>query len=337
MGDGGRAPVVGALLRRAGGLRHRRQGAGPDARRGMGPVQPPPRRGAPAVPAAPPPGDRPDRAGQSRVGGRPPGRPRGGTRQRQGLAGLAEGTGQVPEGRGLVPRGVRPHHRPDPAAQRRERPLQAADADRRRERRDDRPGRRGASLPGQPPGLLGKARRVRLAGLGVPQRRPARGQQRGRRVPGHLRHGPDDPDHVAGGRAPGRAGRPVPPRIRQGGARRQRRADRGEQPGRRAQHRLRRVRPGVLLLRHRELDRRRASDRLASMGVVRLSGRPGRRAGGGLAGRFDRLAASAPVAGAAKPRLGLPGAGVVAGDGAAGGRHGRQEPVLPRLLPRAPA
>ena len=42
-----------------------------------------------------------------------------------------------------------------------------------------------------------QARRLPLPLVGVPQRRAARGQQRGRRLPGDLRHRRDDADHVA--------------------------------------------------------------------------------------------------------------------------------------------
>jgi hypothetical protein len=57
-----------------------------------------------------------------------------------------------------------------------------------------------------------------LALVGVPDRRPARGEQRGRRLPGHLRHGRDDAADVAGRRALRRAGRALPARVRQGRA-----------------------------------------------------------------------------------------------------------------------
>ena len=122
------------------------------------------------------------------------------------------------------------------------------------------PGRHRARLPGQPA-------RPRAASCGVYlsrwreflTRRAARGQQRGRRLPGHLRHGGHDADHVPAGGALRRAGRALPARVRQGRAAGQRRAHLHQQPGRRAQHRVRRLRPGLLLLHRRRRHRRSSS------------------------------------------------------------------------------
>ena len=79
-------------------------------------------------------------------------------------------------------------------------------------------------------------------GLGVRRRRSPRGEHRGRRVPGHLRHGHDGDDHERAGDAARRAGRLLPSRVREAGAVRERGAHRRQQPGRRAVDRLRRVR-----------------------------------------------------------------------------------------------
>ena len=94
----------------------------------------------------------------------------------------------------------------------------------------------------------GRAAALRRPALGVPRRRPARGEHRGRHLPGDLRHRDDGaPDEPRRG-AVRRARRALPARVRQAGAAGPHRAHRGQQPGRRALDRLRRLRPRLLRL-----------------------------------------------------------------------------------------
>ena len=89
---------------------------------------------------------------------------------------------------------------------------------------------------------------VHGASVGIPQRRPARGQYRGRHLPGHLRHHLHGVRHVHHGDPLRHPRRHLPARIRPAGAGAQDYPHLGLQPGRRALHRLRRVRPGLFRL-----------------------------------------------------------------------------------------
>ena len=96
------------------------------------------------------------------------------------------------------------------------------------------------------PNALGALDKLRLyvsRVLGVPLRRPARVEHRGRHLPGHLRHRDDGLPDVLRRGAVRRAGGALPARVRQAGAARAHGAHRGQQPGRRALDRLRRLRP----------------------------------------------------------------------------------------------
>ena len=104
------------------------------------------------------------------------------------------------------------------------------------------------AYPAQPASASAASSASTSRALGVPRRRAARGEHRGRRLPGDLRHGDDGHADERRRRAVRRARRALPARVREAGAARQRRAHRGEQPRRRALDRLRRLRPRLLRL-----------------------------------------------------------------------------------------
>ena len=127
-------------------------------------------------------------------------------------------------------------------------------------RRWDREGaagdRRVPRLSGQPAVATASAPRIYASRLWeFLCGRSARIEHRGRHLPGDLRHDHDgDADeHVR--RPVRRAGGALPARIRPAGILRPRGADRRQQPGRRAIHRLRRVRARFLRLHRRRCDR----------------------------------------------------------------------------------
>lgn len=116
-------------------------------------------------------------------------------------------------------------------------------------RERNHPWQAGACLPAQRHGPGHQDDGVLQEALGVPQRRSARGQYRGRYLPGDLRHRDDDPGDGAD-RHPVRRDRcGLPARVRQAGAADPGDPHRREQPRRRTGDRLRRVRPGLLRLR----------------------------------------------------------------------------------------
>ena len=82
----------------------------------------------------------------------------------------------------------------------------------------------------------------------VPHRRAARGQYRGRRAAGDLRHRGDDAADGARGGALRHRDRPLPARVRAAGPAGLGRAHLGQQPRGRALDRLRRLRPRLLRL-----------------------------------------------------------------------------------------
>ncbi|MNQ37077.1 hypothetical protein D3C85_506110 [compost metagenome] len=134
---------------------------------------------------------------------------------------------------------------PAPAVQ----PRQRGGPRGRRQGAGNQPRQGGPRLPAERHGPVRQARLLFRQALGIPRRRSARGQHRGRHLPGHLRHGDDDPDHGRD-RHPLRRDRcHLPARVRQAGRADPRDPHRGEQPGGRSGHRLRRVRPGLLRLR----------------------------------------------------------------------------------------
>ena len=120
-------------------------------------------------------------------------------------------------------------------------------------------------LSGERARLVWPPRRLLRPALGVRDRQPPRVEHRGRDLPGHLRHRDDgDPDEHRGGSAR-RAGRALPARVRQAGAARAHRADRGQQPGRGSLDRVRRLRAGLL----RVLRRRRHRPAVLPRGAAR--------------------------------------------------------------------
>ena len=147
-------------------------------------------------------------------------RARGGARARRATRRPhRRGRGRAPRrSRRARRRGSRAVERADRgAATRRTRAWSLRAAHRRRPEKDARRWRHRARLPGQPARRSAASCGVYAVALGrVPQRRAARGQQRGRRLPGDLRHRGDDAGDVAAGRAVRRAGRALPARVRQG-------------------------------------------------------------------------------------------------------------------------
>ena len=97
--------------------------------------------------------------------------------------------------------------------------------------------------------------RLREPAVGVPERRSARVEHRGRHLPGDLRHRHDGHAHERPRGAVRRPRGALPARVRAAGILRPRRAHRGQQPRRRAVDRLRRVRPRLLRLHRRRRDR----------------------------------------------------------------------------------
>ncbi len=141
-----------------------------------------------------------------------------------------------------------------------DRASRAADGERRRQRR----GRQGEGPAPHPARTRrhaehdeprGQERPLSRPRLGVRGGRSARIEYRGRRVPRDLRHGHAGADHVGDGDPPRRARSLLPARVRPAGHVRQRRADRRQQPGRRAVDRVRRVRRRLLRLLRRRRDR----------------------------------------------------------------------------------